>query len=249
MKPLVYDTILNARKENRTLLALLIDPDKENWNHLEEVIGLANQADVDLCFVGGSLLTQNNLESCLDQIRIESDIPTVIFPGSIQQISETADALLFLSVISGRNPELLIGNHVVSAPLLKPLDIEIISTGYMIIDGGKPTTVSYISNTHPIPHNKPDIAAATALAGEMIGMKLIYLDCGSGADQPVSEEMVGRVRLAVEAPIIVGGGIKSPEKAAALAKAGADVIVIGNAFENDSSLIASISEAVHQAKK
>ena len=245
MKNSVYQQLVEAYKANKSLLAVLIDPDKENWDHLETVVGNANESACDLFFVGGSLLTRDNLEACLDQIRIESDIPTVIFPGSVQQVSDTADALLFLSVISGRNPELLIGNHVTAAPLLKPMDLEIIATGYMIIDGGRPTTVSYISNTNPIPANKPDIAACTAMAGELLGLKLIYLDCGSGADTPVSVDMVRAVRKSVDLPIIVGGGIKSREQAKAIAEAGANVIVVGNAIEENPGLIKDISSALH----
>lgn len=245
MKLSVYNKIKEAHESKKTLLAVLIDPDKENWSHLEEVLGNANEAGTDLFFVGGSLLTKDNLEACIDQIRIESDAPTVIFPGSIQQVSDTADALLFLSVISGRNPDLLIGQHVAAAPLLKQMDLEVMPTGYMIIDGGKPTTVSYISNTHPIPADKPSIAACTAMAGEMLGLKLLYLDCGSGAAKPVSAEMVAAVKAQTNLPIIVGGGIKTAEKAKELASAGASVIVIGNAIEENPQLVKKIAAAIH----
>jgi putative glycerol-1-phosphate prenyltransferase len=152
---------------------------------------------------------------------------------------------LYLSLISGRNPELLIGQHVISAPFVKKSGLEIIPTGYMVIDGGAPTTVSYISNASPIPADKNDIAMCTAMAGEMLGMKLIYMDAGSGARKPITETMIERVANNISIPLIVGGGITDPEKAYRNCKAGADVIVVGNAIEKDSSIMAEISAAVH----
>jgi putative glycerol-1-phosphate prenyltransferase len=152
---------------------------------------------------------------------------------------------LYLSLISGRNPELLIGQHVISAPFVKKSGLEIIPTGYMVIDGGAPTTVSYISNANPIPADKNDIAMCTAMAGEMLGMKLIYMDAGSGARKPITETMIERVAKNISIPLIVGGGITDPEKAYRNCKAGADVIVVGNAIEKDPSIMAEISAAVH----
>ncbi|WP_315818331.1 geranylgeranylglyceryl/heptaprenylglyceryl phosphate synthase [Paraflavitalea speifideaquila] len=169
----------------------------------------------------------------------------ILFPGSPSQISRFADALLYLSVISGRNPELLIGQHVISAPFVKQSGLEIISTGYMVIDGGAPTTVSYISNTAPIPADKNEIAMCTAMAGEMLGMKLIYMDAGSGARRPITESMIEKVSQVIETPLVIGGGITNPEKAYLNCKAGADVIVIGNAIEKDASLIKEMSAAIH----
>jgi putative glycerol-1-phosphate prenyltransferase len=154
---------------------------------------------------------------------------------------------LYLSVISGRNPELLIGQHVLSAPAVKKSGLEVISTGYMVIDGGAPTTVSYISNTTPIPADKDDIAMCTAIAGEMLGMKVVYMDAGSGARKAITESMIARVASQVSAPIIVGGGIRDAEKAYLNCKAGADIIVVGNAIEKDTSLIKEIADAVHAA--
>jgi putative glycerol-1-phosphate prenyltransferase len=169
----------------------------------------------------------------------------ILFPGSPSQVTRYADALLYLSLVSGRNADLLIGQHVLSAPLIKQSGLEVLPTGYMVIDGGAPTTVSYISNASPIPANKKEIAQCTAMAAEMLGMKLIYLDAGSGARTPVTEEMVASVSAQIEVPLIVGGGITSAEKAAAICQAGADVVVVGNAIEKDRSLIQAISEAVH----
>jgi putative glycerol-1-phosphate prenyltransferase len=169
----------------------------------------------------------------------------ILFPGSPTQLSKHADALLYLSLISGRNPELLIGQHVVSAPTVRQSGLEILSTGYMVVDGGAPTTVSYISNASPIPQDKNEIAMCTAMAGEMLGMKLIYMDAGSGAKRPVTESMIESVSQKIEMPLIIGGGIIEPEKAYRNCKAGADVIVVGNAIEKDSSLIKEMSAAVH----
>jgi putative glycerol-1-phosphate prenyltransferase len=170
----------------------------------------------------------------------------LLFPGSPAQISRHADALLYLSLISGRNPELLIGQHVISAPFVKKSGLEIIPTGYIVVDGGAPTTVSYISNATPIPADKSDIALCTAMAGEMLGKKLIYMDAGSGAKKPITEEMIAAVAQNIDVPLIVGGGIRDAEKAYLNCKAGADVIVIGNAIEKDASIIEEMAAAVHQ---
>jgi putative glycerol-1-phosphate prenyltransferase len=163
-------------------------------------------------------------------------------------LSYRADGILFLSLISGRNAELLIGNHVIASPYLKVSPLEILPTGYMLIDGGIPTTVSYMSNTRPIPSNKEDIAVCTAIAGELLGLKLMFMDAGSGAQTPVSEDMIEAVSGAISIPLIVGGGISSPEKALANLEAGADVIVVGNAIEENPQLIMDIGKAIHGFK-
>ncbi|MGI8637783.1 MAG: geranylgeranylglyceryl/heptaprenylglyceryl phosphate synthase, partial [Segetibacter sp.] len=187
----------------------------------------------------------NNLDECIQQIKSSCNIPVVLFPGSPAQISKYADALLYLSLVSGRNAELLIGQHVVSAPFVKKSGLEIMPTGYMVIDGGAPTTVSYISNATPIPSDKNEIALCTAMASEMLGMKLIYMDAGSGAKRSITESMISMVSANIEVPLIVGGGIADPEKAYRNCKAGADVIVIGNAIEKDPLLIKEMATAVH----
>jgi putative glycerol-1-phosphate prenyltransferase len=195
--------------------------------------------------VGGSLVVTNRLDEVVQQIRKNCDIPVILFPGSPSQITPYADALLYLSLISGRNAELLIGQHVISAPFVKQSRLEIISTGYMVIDGGAPTTVSYISNAAPVPADKNEIAMCTAMAGEMLGMKLIFMDAGSGAKRPITEAMIEKVAQIIEVPLVIGGGITDPEKAYRNCKAGADVIVIGNAIEKDASLIREMSAAIH----
>ena len=241
----IYNKLLESKIQEKKLFAVLIDPDKINIDELKKNLQKCQDAKVDFIFVGGSLLTNNIFDECIFTIKENCTIPVVIFPGNIMQINHDADAILFLSLISGRNADMLIGKHVIAAPILKISKLETIPTGYMLIESGKLTTATYISNTIPIPHDKDDIALCTALAGEMLGLKTIFLDGGSGAYNPVSEEMIARVSSSVSIPIIVGGGIKTPEKAFLDCKAGADVIVVGNAIENNSSLIKEISEAIH----
>ena len=241
----VYQSLLEKKKAGKKSFAVLIDPDKVSASSIVPLIDAANEAKVDYLFVGGSLVITDHLDECILTIKKHSPIPVLLFPGSPSQISRHADALLYLSLISGRNPELLIGQHVISAPFIKSSGLEIISTGYMVVDGGAPTTVSYISNATPIPADKNDIAMCTAMAGEMLGKKLIYMDAGSGAKKPISEEMIQAVAEQVEIPIIVGGGIRDAEKAYMNCKAGADVIVIGNAIEKDPSLIKEMAAAIH----
>jgi putative glycerol-1-phosphate prenyltransferase len=225
--------------------AVLIDPDKVDDKKMQQLIELSVAAKVDYFLVGGSLIISNYLDECVQFIKRNCSIPVLIFPGSSTQVSKYADALLYLSLISGRNPELLIGQHVVSAPAIKQSGLEIMSTGYIVIDGGAPTTVSYISNATPVPADKDEIAMCTAMAGEMLGMKLIYMDSGSGAKRPITESMIQKVAGCIEVPLIIGGGITDPEKAYLNCKAGANVIVVGNAIEKDASLIMEMAAAVH----
>ncbi len=235
-----------AKAEGRKLLAVLIDPDfGQDEAVLERTVQNACMAKADLIFVGGSLLTSASFNRCVQLVKQWSDRPVVLFPGSPAQLSEHADALLFLSLISGRNPELLIGHHVNAAPTVRAMGLEAIPTGYLLVDGGKSTTVSYVSQTVPIPHDKPGIAAATALAGALLGLRTIYMDTGSGAQRTVSPEMIAAVRTNVSLPIIVGGGIRDAATARALCQAGADVLVVGTAFEEDPERIFAMSGAVH----
>ncbi len=243
----IYQNIQDQKARRQKSFAVLVDPDKVSPGNLESLTSLAAEAGVDYFLVGGSLVVSNHLDECILDIKEQCDIPVILFPGSPSQISRHADALLYLSLISGRNPELLIGQHVISAPFVKQSGLEIISTGYMVVDGGAPTTVSYISNASPIPSDKNEIALCTALAGEMLGMKLIYMDAGSGARRPVNEEMIRSVAEQISVPLIVGGGITDPEKAYRNCMAGADIIVIGNAIEKDPALIREMSAAIHAA--
>lgn len=231
--------------KTRGKLAVLIDPDKPTDAQVLSVVAKANAADVDFFFVGGSLLTTDSLEHCIKLIKANSDIPVLIFPGNSLQISKYCDGFLLLSLISGRNAEMLIGRHVVAAPYLKLYGNEIIPTGYMLIDSGRMTSVSYMSGTTPIPYDKDDIAMCTAMAGEMLGLKLIYLEGGSHAINPVSNSMISKVKQMINVPLIVGGGIRTPEMAVEKAKAGADVICIGTKFEEDPDTIQSFADMIH----
>jgi putative glycerol-1-phosphate prenyltransferase len=227
-------------------IAVLIDPDKiAEAAQLEPLLRLADENCVDYFFVGGSLVTTTNLADVVKTIKDNVSIPVVLFPGSALQIDSSADAILFLSLISGRNPDLLIGQHVVAAPILKNNKLEILPTGYILINSGKTTSVAYISNTTPIPEDKYSLAACTAMAGEMLGLKLIYLDAGSGAEREVNKKMISAVRKSVDVPLMVGGGINTPEKAIQALEAGADLIVIGNALEKSPALLTEIAEKVY----
>ena len=242
----ILNTLLVNKGNGKKLLAVLIDPDSvEGVQQLADTCKVCNEAKADLILVGGSLITNGFFEQSVSVIKAHTKIPVILFPGSVMQISKDADAILFLSLISGRNPDLLIGKHVLAAPSLKQSKLEVIPTGYMLIDGGNITSVSYISNTVPIPADKSAIAATTAMAGEMLGLKIIYMDAGSGAKFPIPEKLIREVRNCVSAPIFVGGGIRTPEAAKAACDAGADIIVVGNAIEKDPSLIAKLVAAIN----
>ncbi|HKR04387.1 MAG TPA: geranylgeranylglyceryl/heptaprenylglyceryl phosphate synthase [Bacteroidia bacterium] len=242
----VYSQIETKRKAGKKQFAILVDPDKTDDAKVSELSKMAADCGVDYIFVGGSLLINGNLSNCIHKLKSNSKIPVVLFPGNTMQIDKNADAILLLSLISGRNADLLIGKHVIAAPILRENNLETIATGYMLVESGNFTTVQYMSNTRPIPADKNEIAVCTAMAGEMLGLKTIYMDAGSGALNPVSEKMIESVRKNISLPIIIGGGINTPERAAATCKAGADVVVVGNSIEKDYSLIKIISEAVHQ---
>lgn len=227
-------------------MAVLLDPDKVSQDGLSVLLTQTKQYAVDLFLVGGSLVTDYAHKEVIASIRQHTDIPVVLFPGNPLHIEPSADAILLLSLISGRNPEFLIGQHVIAAPLLKRSGLEILPTGYMLVDSGTQTTVSYISGTTPLPHDKPDVAACTAMAGEMLGLQLLYLDAGSGARWPVPAAMIAAVRAAVDTPIIVGGGINSGEKAYNALKAGADVIVVGNGIEQNPDLLPELSAVIRE---
>lgn len=244
----LYNSFLDAKKTGKKKFVVLIDPDNIRLGKLDKVLELSKEAHVDYFFIGGSLVVNDMLDMVLANIKKVTDIPMILFPGNSFQLSYKADGLLFLSLISGRNADLLIGKHVVTAPFLKISPLEIMSTGYMLVDGGISTTVQYMSNTTPIPANKDDIALCTAMAGEMLGLKMIYMDAGSGAQNPISASMINAVSTAINIPLIVGGGIRTPEKALENVKAGADVIVVGNAIEKDPQLIIDMAAAVHEAE-
>ena len=245
MKNKILDALFQQKASARKAFAVLIDPDKLNEQAILDTIQLAIASKVDYFFVGGSLVVTDTLDKVVSTIKSVCSIPVVLFPGSPDQITPSADALLYLSLISGRNPELLIGQHVISAPFVRQSGLEIIPVGYMLVDGGTPTTVSYISNTNPIPANKNDIASCTAMAGEMLGLKVIYMDAGSGAQTAIPTAMIQQVAKYIQIPLIIGGGITTAAKAKENCLAGADIIVVGNAIEKDPALIREIAAAIH----
>lgn len=239
----IYRSLQGLKATQKSGFAVLADPDKIALQDVPKLAALCNDAAVDYLFIGGSLLMIDQVEACIDLFKANSNIPVILFPGSPSQVTPKADALLYLSLLSGRNAELLIGQHVVSAPMVKKSGLEVLSTGYILVDGGVQTTVSYMSNSLPIPANKPEIALCTAWAGEMQGKQLIYMDAGSGAQCPISKEMIATVSSQIEIPLFVGGGICTPEKVRENCEAGANIIVVGNAIERDSTLIKEMAAA------
>ena len=245
----VYDRLHRAHREGRAQLFLLVDPDKADVSMLPGFIADAQDAGVDGFLIGGSLALLPRFEECLRAMKVAARVPVIIFPGGIHQISGEADAILFLSTISGRNPEQLIGQHVLAAPMVRELGIEPIATGYMIVESDAVTSTEFMSYSKPIPRGKPEIAAAHALAAEMLGMKLVYLEAGSGAPQSVPPAMIRMVRALVDIPVLVGGGIRTPGAAAEKVAAGASIVIVGNHFEEEENLpeLRAFADAVHGA--
>ena len=237
------------KSANRSAYGVLADPDKIAPADMVHLARLCNDAKVDYLLVGGSLLMTYQVELCIQRFKSESDIPVILFPGSPAQVTPYADALLYLSLLSGRNADLLIGQHVVSAPAVRSSGLEVISTGYILVDGGTQTTVSYISNTTPIPADKPDIALCTAWAGEFQGKHVIYMDAGSGARHAISSSMIRAVSSQTSIPLLVGGGIRTAEKVFDACMAGATMVITGNAIENDPMLIRDMAAAAHSANE
>ena len=244
----ILTQIIRSKKEGKKQVAVLIDPDKLDSSELLNLVEKINSAPIDYILVGGSLLSSDQMDKYIGEVKNNSDTPVIIFPGSVNQISNKADGILFLSLISGRNPEFLIGSQVIAAPLLKRSKLEVLSTGYILVDSGVQTTASYISNTTPLPRNKSDIAVATALASEMIGHKLVYLDGGSGAKLEVPSEMIKHVSSSIDIPLIVGGGINTKQKLKTALEYGADLIVIGTAIEENQTFLDEVSEVMNSYK-
>lgn len=242
---MIYKTIVQQRQHHRKLLALLIDPDKGGRHPatIQQIVEKAAEAAVDFIFVGGSLIS-TSIDTTVKTIKQYCRLPVILFPGSALQVSPSAEAILLLSLISGRNPEFLIGNHVTAAPFLRQSGIEILPTGYMLIESGITTSAEYISNTKPIPRHKTDIAVATAVAGEMLGLKMLYLDAGSGAQQPVPPETIAEVRRNVSVPLIVGGGLRNAHSIELAATAGADIIVLGTIVEEQPGMLKDLSKVL-----
>lgn len=229
----IYNNILLAKEKKEKLLAILLDPDKIVWNEIGNLISKINQSPATHIFIGGSLVTSKRIDELIISIQQNCVLPIVLFPGNPSQISIKADGILFLSLISGRNPDYLIEHQVNAAPIIKKSKLEIIPTGYILIDGGTKTAVEKVSKTRPIERNNIKLAMNTALAGEMLGNKIIYLEAGSGADKTVPLEMIKNVSENLNVPLIVGGGIKDLVSIQNAYNSGADLVVIGTAFENN----------------
>ena len=224
---------------------VLIDPDKKNENLIQTQVEAANNSDVDFLFIGGSLMMDSAYHSRVKEIKKKSDIPIILFPGGVNQINPYFDAMLFTSIISGRNPHYLIGEQVISAPIIKDINIETIPTGYILIDGGSGSMVQVMSGTTSIPMNRIDAIIAHALAGQYLGMSLIYLEAGSGAKNPVSDNIIQSVKEAISIPLIVGGGLRDPDVVYNKVNSGASIIVTGTITEENSSVMKEIANAVH----
>lgn len=240
---MIYDQIQQQYQQKHKQLALLLDPDKCSDKALRSLSVLLKHVTPDLLLVGGSLVSTDTYDF-VARLKQHVQLPVILYPGSSTQYASNIDAILFLSLLSGRNPEFLISHHVASAPLIKANNTEVISTGYLLIDGGIPTSVQYISQTQPIPANKNDIAIATALAGQYLGMKLIYMDAGSGALNPIPTEMISAVKQQLSIPLMIGGGLNTTAKVEQACKAGADIIVVGNALEKNLSLLQDFHAAI-----
>ena len=230
---MIYEQICAAKSKGQKLLSILIDPDHLTLESLPELVASINESPATHIMMGGSLIQKNEMDILASNLKKLTELPVILFPGNYAQVTNQADGILFLSLISGRNPEYLIGQHIHAAPLIKQTNLEVLPTGYVLIDSGAPTSVSYISNTQPIPRNKKDIVLATALAGEMLGLKMIYLEAGSGAQFPVPTETIRLVSSSLKIPIIVGGGMRTPEAIQEAYEAGADMVVVGTAFEKN----------------
>lgn len=243
----VYDNLVDIAKKRGAGFFILIDPDKTGEKNFLATCEEAEECGVDAVLVGTSFMLNSNFHASVKQIKSATSLPVIIFPGSFAQITPDADAILFSSLISGRNPSFLIDEQVKGAPLVKKYGIEPIPTGYMLIESGPLTSVQYISGSMPIPRTKYDIACAHAMAAQYLGMKMVYLEAGSGAEQPVPVEMVQAVSACVEIPIIVGGGLRTPDDCAARVEAGASFVVVGNHLESGQgrSLLRELTAATH----
>lgn len=245
----IYQQLLATSQSKGAAYLVLIDPDKIEVNQLPSFVQQATESGVDAFLVGGSLIVDDSFERSISTMKQHTKLPVVIFPGGVMQISPSADAILFLSIISGRNPEHIIGDQVLAAPIVKKIGLEAISTAYMLVESGRTTSAEFMSNTRPLPRHKPDIAVAHALAAEILGFKMIYLEAGSGALQSVPEEMINAVANHCSVPLIVGGGITSPDEAQKKVKAGANFIVTGNVLEKNgnTNLMKEFADAIHNS--
>ena len=239
-------TLKQTVAKNGAGFIVLIDPDKKNDEKIIEIVENANLNGADAIFVGGSIMMDSFYNERVKKIKSISNIPVILFPGGVNQVSKHFDAILFMSLLSGRNPHYLIGEQVLAAPIIKDIGIETIPTAYLLIDGGSSTSVEYISGTKPLPPSKPDLLIGHALAAQFLGMKMIYLECGSGAKNRIPDETLRAVSSEIDIDVAVGGGVRTPEDAGQLVNSGASFVVIGSAIENSKDSISDFASAIHQ---
>ncbi|MFC1547544.1 geranylgeranylglyceryl/heptaprenylglyceryl phosphate synthase [Candidatus Neomarinimicrobiota bacterium] len=244
----VYQSLLNRLGSQKANYLVLIDPDRKNDSLLEDLVAEVNDSGADAILVGGSLIMDGAFEERVKAIKSASDVPVILFPGASNQLTREADAILFMSLLSGRNPQYLIGEQVQAAPVVKHMGLETIPTGYLLMAGGSPTSVEFMSNSQPLPMDKPDIVVAHALAAQYLGMSVVYLEAGSGAQRSVSDEVIQSVSGELDIPVIVGGGIRRPDEAADKVRAGAQFIVTGTILEQGENhgIMAAFAQAIHQ---
>ena len=244
----IYKKLLDTIQKKGAAFFVLLDPDKLPKNKVRDLVKKSEKAGADGFLIGSSLLLSTKFENMVKEAKKNTKLPVIIFPGNANQVSKYADAILFLSLVSGRNPHLLIGEQVKSAPMIKEYDLEAIPTGYIIVESGRPTSVQFMSDTQPIPSDKPDIVKAHALAAQYLGMKFVFLEAGSGAKNPVPDLIVKQVKKYIDIPIIVGGGIKTPQQAENKVKNGASVVIIGNVLEKgyDVKVLGDFAQAIHR---
>ena len=236
----IYKNIQNAIINDEKLLAVLIDPDKFSFENTSSFIKKVNESIATHIFVGGSIVVNDATDSLVSEIKKQTNLPIVLFPGDVTQITDKAHAILFLSLLSGRNSEYLIGKHVEAVSKLSKMQLEVLSTGYILIESGKETAVEKVTGTKPMPRENIQNIVDTAKAGQLLGMKLIYLEAGSGAEEPITKTIISRVKHELDIPLIVGGGIRSKVQLENAYNAGANLVVIGTAFEDDESFFAEI---------
>ena len=244
----IFTDLITTVSKKGAAYVVLIDPDRNDKGSIQDRVQKANNSGVDALFVGGSLMMDSKCKERVKLIKSYSNIPVIFFPGGVGQLNPYYDAMLFMSVISGRNPHYLIGEQVIAAPLVKDMGIETIPTGYILIDGGAGSTVEFMSGTRPIPMDRVDVTVAHALAGQYLGMKLIYLEAGSGAKHHVSSTLISAVNDVIDVPLIVGGGIETPEVAENLVQSGASIVVTGTVIENDATRMKELADAIHWRK-
>jgi len=233
----IYQKILSKKAKGEKMLAALLDPESEDLIALEKKIGLIEKSKIDFFLVGGSTIWNNNFNRFVVKVKSLASKKVIIFPGSAEQISPCADAILFLSLISGKNPRYLIEEQTKAAPILKKMNIEVIPTGYVLIDGGRKTTVELVSGTKPLSQDNVEKIKNTAYAAQLLGMKMVYLECGSGAKYPIKNELIKEVSKNIDIPLVVGGGIKNKKEVESKHMAGADIVVVGNALERDPAIL------------